>query len=124
MRGRGTNSTLFPRPRWCALPPPLVDARPVRSPPLCAQTRHANREAQTASAASSLPRPCLVRAPSRWCAPPPVGAPPLSLVRPPSRCPLTPPFPRVHRTGGTRAPLVSAHRPPPSFHARALRASL
>src|SRR6266702_6719897 len=74
--------------------------------------------------ATPLPCACplpLVHATSRGCAPPLFGAPPLSLVRPPSRCPLTPPFPRVHRTGGTRAPLVSAHRPPPSFHARRSR---
>src|SRR6266702_5582672 len=88
MRGRGTNSTLFLHPHWCTLPPPLVAAHPIRPPPLCTQMGHANREAQMASTASLLPRPCLVHAPSHWCAPPPVGVPPLSLVHPPSHCPL------------------------------------
>src|SRR6266702_7807903 len=115
MHGRGTNSTLFLCPRWCALPPPLIDAHPVCSPPLCMQTGHANREAQTVSAASSLPRPCLVCAPSHWCAPPPMGVPPLSLVCPPSCCPLTPPLSTCAQNGGHTHPPCFCPPPTPQF---------
>src|SRR6266702_4233103 len=82
MCGRGTNSTLFPCPRWCAPPP-------VGAPP----------------------RPW-VRPPSLWCAPPPVAL-------------LPPPF-HVCTEQGAHAPplfLPTAHPPvsacmpfvPPSF---------
>src|SRR6266702_4610035 len=102
-------------------PLPLVAARPVRPPSLCAQTRHVNRDAQTASATPSLPRPCLVHAASRgcahcappplWCAPPPVS--PLPLFPPVPRIGAhTHPFflPTAHPPVSTRVPLA-----PPLF---------
>src|SRR6266702_8976161 len=112
--------------------PPLARPAPLPSlprvlstpPPLCAQTGHANRDAQTASATPSLTRPCLVRAASRGCAH--CAPPPLWCVPPPVS--LLPLFPRVHRTGAhahpffppTAHPPVSARVPlaPPLFCAQ------
>ncbi len=99
----GTNNTPLPRLRCRALSPRFCSPcpRPLR-------LLYANDFRRPLVVA-----PLLCACPLPWCIP--------LLACVPSRCPRTPSFPHVHRTGGTRAPdfrppsSVFPFVPPPPF---------